>query len=121
MTCISSQYIQYTYINILDVFQADRLEVTLKKPPLVNKDVKFMFTCSTKGVPVGYDNCAFFFWLNTFFIKYGFQEMLFFMKFCSRDNRELMKRDQLDNPHKEKTWRVWRENFSVEVVFQDPK
>jgi len=87
-------------------WKADRLEVTLVKPPLVNKDVKFMFTCSTKGVPVGYDNCAFFFWLNTFFIK---------------DNRELMKRDQLDNPHKEKTWRVWRENFSVEVVFQDPK
>jgi len=87
-------------------WKADRLEVTLNKPPLVNKDVKFMFTCSTKGVPVGYDNCAFFFWLNTFFIK---------------DNRELMKRDQLDNPHKEKTWRVWRENFSVEVVFQDPK
>jgi len=87
-------------------WKADRLEVTLNKPPLVNKDVKFMFTCSTKGVPVGYDNCAFFFWLNTFFIK---------------DNRELMKREQLDNPHKEKTWKVWRENFSVEVVFQDPK
>jgi len=32
-----------------------------------------------------------------------------------------MKREQLDNPHKEKTWKVWRENFSVEVVFQDPK
>ena len=44
-----------------------------------------------------------------------------FLTYCSRDNRELMKRDQLDNPHKEKTWRVWRENFSVEVVFQDPK
>merc|ERR1711974_324422 len=33
-------------------WKADRLEVTLNKPPLVNKDVKFMFTCSTKGVPV---------------------------------------------------------------------
>ena len=52
------------------LLQVDRLEVTLLNPPLVNKDVKFMFTCSTKGVPVGYDNCAFFFWLNTFFIKY---------------------------------------------------
>ena len=28
-------------------------------------------------------------------------------------------REELDNPHKEKTWRVWKENFSVEVVFQD--
>ena len=61
------------YCSNFHNFQADRLEVTLTKPPLVNKDVKFMFTCSTKGVPVGYDNCAFFFWLNTFFIKYGFQ------------------------------------------------
>ena len=78
MTCISSQYIEYIQnINIfkLDVFQTDRLEVTLKKPPLVNKDVKFMFTCSTKGVPVGYDNCAFFFWLNTFFIKYEYRSI----------------------------------------------
>ena len=45
--------------------------MTLAKPPLVNKDVKFMFTCSTKGVPVGYDNCAVFFWLNTYFVKYA--------------------------------------------------
>ena len=84
MTCISSQYIQNTQ---LDVFQADRLEVTLKKPPLVNKDVKFMFTCSTKGVPVGYDNCAFFFWLNTFFIKYEYrsiteQLIIWWTQFC---------------------------------------
>ena len=64
----------YQYIQT-DVFQTDRLEVTLKKPPLVNKDVKFMFTCSTKGVPVGYDNCAFFFWLNTFFIKYEYRSI----------------------------------------------
>merc|ERR1712192_220764 len=71
---------------------------------------KNLLLCSFKPTSeqcqVSYDNCAFVFWLNTFFIK---------------DNQELMKRDQLDNPHKEKTWRVWRENFSVEVVFQDPK
>jgi hypothetical protein len=30
-----------------------------------------------------------------------------------------MLREELDNPHKEKTWRVWKEKFSVEVVFQE--
>jgi len=80
--------------------------VNLTNPPVVNKDVKFLFTCSTKSVPKGYDDCAFFFWLNTFFIK---------------NYSEVMTREQLDNPHKEKVWRVWRENFSVEVVFQNPE
>ena len=82
--------------------KTDRLEVNLKNPPTVDKDTKFMFNCSSKGVPKAYDDCAFFFWLHTFFIK---------------DLRELMLREHLDNPHKEKTWRVWRESFSVEVVF----
>jgi len=82
--------------------KVDKLEVSLKHPPKVDKDTKFMFHCSTKGVPMAYDDCAFFFWLHTYFIK---------------DLHELMFRQHLDNPHKEKTWRVWRENFSVDVVF----
>jgi len=84
--------------------QVDRLEVDLTKCPIVDKDTKFLFHCSSKGVPCGYDDCAFFFWLHTFFIK---------------NLRELMVREELDNPHKEKTWKVWRENFSVEVVFEN--
>jgi len=84
--------------------KTDKLEVKLKNPPTVDKDTKFMFHCSTKGVPKGYDDCAFFFWLHTYFIK---------------DLHELMFRQHLDNPHKEKTWRVWRESFSVEVVFEN--
>jgi len=82
--------------------KTDRLEVNLSNPPKVDRDTKFMFHCSSKGVPKAYDDCALFFWLHTYFIK---------------DLRELMLREHLDNPHKEKTWRVWRENFSVEVVF----
>ena len=82
--------------------KTDKLEVIVKSPPRVDKDTKFMFHCSTKGVPKAYDNCAFFFWLHTYFVK---------------ELRELMFRHQLDNPHKEKTWRVWRKHFSVEVVF----
>ena len=80
----------------------DLVSVSFTSPARVDKDTKFMFHCSTKGVPKGYDDCAFFFWLHTFFIKGG---------------RECLTREQLDNPHKEKTWAVWRENFTVEVIF----
>ena len=47
------------------------------------------------------------------------RKMQNFVLFCSRGDRIQMMREELDNPHKEKTWRVWKENFSVEVVFQD--
>ena len=80
----------------------DLLTVSLTAPPRIERDTKFMFYCDTKGVPVGYDDCAFFFWLHTYFIK---------------NDRECLTREQLDNPHKEKTWAVWRENFSVEIIF----
>jgi len=80
----------------------DLLTVSFTSPPRVERDTKFMFFCDTKGVPVGYDDCAFFFWLHTYFIK---------------NDREFLTREKLDNPHKEKTWAVWRENFSVEIIF----
>merc|ERR1719233_2267223 len=83
--------------------ELDSLAVVLVNQPTVDKDTKFIFHCSSKGVPRGYDDCAFFFWLHTYFIK---------------NLKEKMTREQLDNPHKEKTWKVWRENFSVEVVFE---
>ena len=82
----------------------DKLEVKLTSPVIINKETKFMFHCSNKGVPRGYDDCAFFCWLHTYFIK---------------DMRELMKREELDNPHKEKTWGVWRDSFSLEIQFDD--
>jgi len=82
----------------------DKLEVRLKQEVIIDKDTKFMFHCSNKGVPRGYDDCAFFCWLHTYFIK---------------DMKELMRREELDNPHKEKTWEVWRENFSLEILFEN--
>eukprot|EP00092_Neocalanus_flemingeri_P009379 GFUD01010093.1.p1 GENE.GFUD01010093.1~~GFUD01010093.1.p1 ORF type:complete len:615 (+),score=137.39 GFUD01010093.1:290-2134(+) len=82
----------------------DKLEVKFKQPVITDKDTKFMFNCSSKGVPRGYDDCAFFCWLHTFFIK---------------DMKEVMNREQLDNPHKEKTWGVWRDLFSVEILFEN--
>ena len=80
----------------------DLVSVSFTSPARIDKDTKFMFHCSTKGVPVGYDDCAFFFWLHTYFIK---------------NDRQFLTREELDNPHKEKTWAVWRENFTVEVIF----
>jgi len=83
----------------------DLVSVSIQKQVVINQDTKFMFHCSTSGVPVGYDDCAFFFWLHTYFIE---------------NNRILLSREQLDNPHKQKTWAVWRENFFVEVSFGKP-
>jgi len=83
----------------------DLVSVSIQKQLVINQDTKFMFHCSTSGVPVGYDDCAFFFWLHTYFIE---------------NNRILLSREQLDNPHKQKTWAVWKENFFVEVSFGKP-
>ena len=83
----------------------DKLEVKLRPTITVDKDTKFMFHSSNKAVPRGYDNCAFFCWIHTYFV--------------SDSMRESMKREHLDNPHKEKTWGVWRKSFSLEIVFEN--
>ena len=41
----------------------DKLEVRLKQHLTVDKDTKFMFHCSDKGVPRRYDDCAYFCWI----------------------------------------------------------
>ena len=46
------------------------MSVELVSGPRVDRDTKFMFHCSTAGVPRGYDDCAFFFWLHTHFIRW---------------------------------------------------
>ncbi|CAF1088157.1 unnamed protein product, partial [Didymodactylos carnosus] len=65
-------------------------------------DVKFMFFSTNKRVPKNYDACAFYFWLNTSFIE---------------QNSLLLTREELDNPHKSKTWHIFKENFSVRLQF----
>ena len=79
------------------------MSVELVSGPRVDRDTKFMFHCSTAGVPRGYDDCAFFFWLHTYFIK---------------NSREFLTREQMDNPHKEKTWHCFRQGFRVDVEFE---
>ena len=54
-------------------------------------------------VPKGYENSPFYFWFNTAFVG----------------SRLLLTREELDNPHKNKTWHCFRPNFTVELVFQE--
>ncbi|KAL0594485.1 Phosphatidylinositol 3,4,5-trisphosphate 3-phosphatase TPTE2 [Plecturocebus cupreus] len=83
-----------TEINrvIIDVFDC---------PPLY-EDVKVQFFSSE--LPKYYDNCPFFFWFYTSFIQ---------------DNRLYLPRNELDNPHKEKTWKIYPPEFAMEIVFHE--
>ncbi|XP_072039978.1 phosphatidylinositol 3,4,5-trisphosphate 3-phosphatase TPTE2-like [Amphiura filiformis] len=80
----------------------DGCVVRLINGPVVSGDVKIRFKSSSRFVPKAYDNCAFFFWFNTGFI---------------RGNRLYLERNELDNPHKMKPGKVYSDNFAVEVTF----
>uniref|UniRef100_A0A1I8IXT1 Phosphatidylinositol-3,4,5-trisphosphate 3-phosphatase n=1 Tax=Macrostomum lignano TaxID=282301 RepID=A0A1I8IXT1_9PLAT len=70
--------------------ETDSAVVTLRNPPTVLNDVKFSFFSRNRNVPTAYENCAFFFWIYTYFIQ---------------DLKIKLDRTQLDNPHKTKTWK----------------
>ncbi|XP_007889410.2 putative tyrosine-protein phosphatase TPTE [Callorhinchus milii] len=78
--------------------------ISLENGPEVIGDVKVRFE-SSGGLPKGYDDCPFYFWFNTFFVV---------------NNRLHLSRDELDNPHKPKTWKIYSEKFAVEVNFDEP-
>ncbi|XP_034034233.1 putative tyrosine-protein phosphatase TPTE [Thalassophryne amazonica] len=78
--------------------------ISLKNGPVVDGDVKVMFE-SSAGLPKGYEDVAFYFWFNTSFIT---------------GNRLFLPREELDNPHKPKTWDLYKEDFGVTMVFSDP-
>uniref|UniRef100_A0A8D2PKX6 Phosphatidylinositol-3,4,5-trisphosphate 3-phosphatase n=1 Tax=Zosterops lateralis melanops TaxID=1220523 RepID=A0A8D2PKX6_ZOSLA len=78
--------------------------IGLEDCPVLSGDVKVRFECNS-ALPKGYDDCPFFFWFNTSFIE---------------NNRLYLPRNELDNPHKSKTWKVYSETFAVEVNFIDP-
>lgn len=69
---------------------------------MLKGDTKVLFQTNSSDVPHNYENCPFYFWFHTGFI---------------RDGKILLTRDQLDNPHKPKTWFCFRESFSVELSF----
>merc|ERR1719237_1078439 len=49
------------------------------------------------------EKCPFYFWFHTAFVK---------------DNVLVLTREELDNPHKSKTWDVFRESLKVELRFE---
>ncbi|RXM29958.1 Phosphatidylinositol 3,4,5-trisphosphate 3-phosphatase TPTE2 [Acipenser ruthenus] len=78
--------------------------ISLLECPVLCGDVKIMFE-SSAGLPKGYEDCPFYFWFNTSFIE---------------NNRLYLSREELDNPHKPKTWNIFKEDFAVELAFCDP-
>ncbi|XP_073198815.1 phosphatidylinositol 3,4,5-trisphosphate 3-phosphatase TPTE2-like isoform X4 [Lepidochelys kempii] len=82
----------------------DLAVIGLEDCPVISGDVKVRFESQT-DLPKGYDDCPFFFWFNTSFIE---------------NNRLYLPRNELDNPHKSKMWKIYREKFAVELNFVEP-
>ncbi|XP_041808217.1 putative tyrosine-protein phosphatase TPTE isoform X2 [Chelmon rostratus] len=78
--------------------------ISLQEGPVVEGDVKVMFE-SSAGLPKGYEDVPFYFWFNTSFIV---------------DNKLFLPREELDNPHKPKTWDLYKEDFGVTMFFSEP-
>ncbi|KAF7654515.1 hypothetical protein LDENG_00068860 [Lucifuga dentata] len=78
--------------------------ISLQNGPVVEGDVKVMFE-SSAGLPKGYEDVPFYFWFNTSFIV---------------DNKLFLSREELDNPHKPKTWDLYKDDFGVTMLFSDP-
>jgi len=80
----------------------DILTITLVNCPTLDGDVRVLFQTNNKKVPKNYEKAPFYFWFNTAFVQ----------------DRLILKREDLDNPHKPKTWHCFHDNFTVEVSFQ---
>lgn len=83
----------------------DYFEALLIDGPHLKDDIKLVFYCSSKSVPCDSKGVTLFFWFHTAFV---------------RDCRLILKRDELDYPHKPKTWKTFKENFKVELIFSNP-
>ena len=83
--------------------EKDILTIQLLNCPQLDGDIRVLFQTDNKVVPKSYENAPFYFWFNTAFVG----------------NRLFLTREELDNPHKPKTWHCFRENFTIELLFQD--
>ncbi|ROL54398.1 Phosphatidylinositol 3,4,5-trisphosphate 3-phosphatase TPTE2 [Anabarilius grahami] len=76
----------------------------LKVKITVKRELVFQCVCAKQqnctGLPKGYEDCPFYFWFNTSFVE---------------NNRLYLSREELDNPHKSKTWDIYKEDFGVTV------
>ncbi|XP_032219913.1 phosphatidylinositol 3,4,5-trisphosphate 3-phosphatase TPTE2 [Nematostella vectensis] len=99
MSCSEGQPGQIKYFEDLD-----KLVIAVGETdcPSLTGDIKIKFYSNNPNVPVGYDHCAFYFWFHTSFIE---------------NYRLFLRREELDNPHKPKVWKVYKETFAVDITF----
>ncbi|PVD34487.1 hypothetical protein C0Q70_05762 [Pomacea canaliculata] len=97
-TQVNCKVIKYT--------DTDSIAMELENCPNIEGDIKIMFHTTNKRIPKDYDNCPFYFWFHTSFIN---------------DNRLYLSRDELDNPHKKKRHHLYKDNFAVELKFEEVK
>lgn len=64
-------------------------------------------------------NKFFFSYLQFKYFNFDYSKSIAFYGCCFFD-RFLVTRDYLDNPHKPKTWKVFREKLSIELLFSCP-
>uniref|UniRef100_A0A8C5LTX7 Phosphatidylinositol-3,4,5-trisphosphate 3-phosphatase n=1 Tax=Leptobrachium leishanense TaxID=445787 RepID=A0A8C5LTX7_9ANUR len=76
--------------------------ISLEECPIISGDIKIRFE-SNAGLPKGYDDCPFYFWFNTSFTE---------------NNRLYLSKNELDNPHKEKSAKIYKSDFAVELNFE---
>ena len=81
---------------------SDTLRIRISNCPDLKGETKVLFQTSSNVVPKHYENCPFYFWFHTGFVE---------------KNELVLGREELDNPHKSKTWKFYRESFSVKLVF----
>lgn len=81
----------------------DTLVVQLVNCPMLRGDTRVMFQTSSRQVPRNYEKCPFYFWFHTGFVKEG---------------KLVLSREELDNPHKSKTWHCFREMLAVDLRFE---
>ena len=82
---------------------SDVLTVKTVNSPVLAGDTKVLFQTNASDVPRNYEKCPFYFWFHTAFVK---------------ENKLTLTREELDNPHKPKTWFCFRESLSVELIFE---
>ena len=82
---------------------SDTLKVKISNCPTLTGDIRVLFQTSSTDVPKNYEKCPFYFWFHTGFVT---------------DKQLDLSREELDNPHKNKTWHCFKESFSVKLVFE---
>ena len=77
--------------------------VQLVNCSVLRGDIRVLFQTPSHGVPKNYKKWPFYFW---FYISIVEEGML------------VLGREELDNPHKSKTWHCFRESLKVELRFE---